>query len=88
MLATALRSTSNAGREGCSDGAGVRPLALLTGSTVRIISTEVTLLIRTNFDKMGDIVPPQINECRVVGCVDDIPGECLSSILRVLQQIP
>ena len=63
----------NDGREGCSDGAGVHPLARLIGRNVRMTLMEVTLYSRTNFDKMGDIVPCQTNERFVVGCIDDFP---------------
>ena len=81
MFSMASRSASNDGREGCSEGAGVRPLTRLTGSTVRMSRTEVALYSRTNFDKMSDIVPRQTNERFVVRCVDDFPCEFWSSIL-------
>ena len=48
---------------------------------------EVALYRRTNFDKMGDIMPRQTNERFVVGCVRDFPCEFCSSPLRVHQKM-
>jgi hypothetical protein len=47
MLAKASLSASNDGREECSDGGGVRPLARLTGGIVRMSSTDVALYAQT-----------------------------------------